>query len=122
MAISIIGVSKNSGGILPVTNGGTGEDSLDKTREAMGIPKFISQTDGQLPNIVASTEVWLVIGTRLSLAPGLVLLVHRYESEMKVTEIVKSSGYSYLTNSQGTVALQYNATTANILAFAMKLS
>ena len=82
---------------------------------------LVKTNNGSFPALVTTNTVWLVAVQRVSVNTSCVLLIHNYNSNILVKEIVKDSGMAYLTNNQGTVSITYGGSGESVRGGAYRL-
>jgi len=82
---------------------------------------FKSTGVGNFPNLVGDGQVWLIVGQRMTLNATCVLVCNRSGTTMSVKEVVKDSGFSIASNSNGTVAITYNNLTTGCFFGAIRM-
>lgn len=81
----------------------------------------VSQTSGQFNVFVRDGEMWLFIGQIASGDPSCMFLTHRVGSAMYEKTMFADSGFTFVTNNQGTVSIRYNSSVSNINVTAIRL-
>lgn len=91
-------------------------------KDLLGALKVTWTSDGAFPGLVSNSgDCYLIVGQRLSISNGIVLIVNNYNGTLYFAEVFKSSNMSYMSNNSGTVQLQYNGTGTGVLGAAFRL-
>lgn len=91
-------------------------------KDLLGSLKVTWTSDGAFPGLVSkSGDCYLIVGQRLSVNNAIVLVVNNYNNTLYFAEIFKSANMSYMSNSQGTIQLQYNGSGTGVLGAAFRL-
>lgn len=80
-----------------------------------------SQYSGNFVGLVTSGHCWMFTGMRVSTDGAFMYIIHNHNGTMHVKTIVQDSGFSIITNNQGTVAISYSNSTDNIMACAYQI-
>lgn len=82
---------------------------------------LVKTNNGNFAGLVANNQVWLISVMRVSVNTSCVLLIHNYNGNILVKEIVKDSGMAYITNNQGTVSITYSGSGESVRGGAYRL-
>ena len=67
-------------------------------------------------------EVWLIIVQRVSINATFIIVVNNYGgSALYSREVIRDTGFTYATNTFGTVAIYYDGSTNGVFGGAYKL-
>ncbi len=83
---------------------------------------IVTSGNGAFDGLVKPYEAWLVIGTRISVAESIVLVINNYNGTISVNQIFATANMSYVTNEQGTVQLYYAGSDIGIFSGAIRLN
>lgn len=83
---------------------------------------FKWQDNGAFSQLVQDGQTWLLFGNRPTAAGSIILIVNNYNNgTITVTEVLKSTSYTYETNNLGTVNLKYSNNTNLVASFAIRI-
>lgn len=89
--------------------------------DKLNASNLVTVDNGTFAGLVKSNEVWLIIVQRISTSDTCVLVASNYQGTINVKEIVKDSGFTYLTNNQGTINIKYSDSNQGVYGGAYKL-
>ena len=81
----------------------------------------VKTANGQFPGLVTGYTTWLISVQRYSTALCCVLLCQNYSNSIQVCEIKKDAGFTYTTNSNGSVDIKYNNSNTGVYGGALAL-
>lgn len=81
----------------------------------------VETTDGNFAGLVKANQSWLIAVQYKGSNNGFVLVAHNYNSYVYTTIIKMDTGFTYVTNSAGTVNIKYNNTNADVWGAAYRL-
>lgn len=82
----------------------------------------VTASSGAFPTMIQENQVWLIAVNRISTNSCCVVIASRFNDTIYVKEIVKDTGWTYATNSIGTIAFQYSSSTTGVYGGAYKLN
>lgn len=85
-------------------------------RNAIGLESW-SVNNGTFANLVQNNHAYVIIANRVNASEGCILLANMSSNVIKVTEVFKSSTFSYTTdNTTGTITITRSGSTASVYA------
>lgn len=82
----------------------------------------VSTANGTFGGLVGDNQIWLIAVQRLTTTNTCVVIASRYGTTVFVKEIVKDSGFAYVTNAQGTISFTFNNSSTGVAGGAYKLA